>query len=216
VFSVRHLANQLNDDSPEADKLYASDLTTVNRGGIRAAQQLYSFEIGFVPGLNAVQGLHQAVTGCDAFTGQTLNPLQRGLGVLAAAGPLLHGAAAIVGGGGEILGDFARSEGRFVRGTTDIDALKPYIWTAPNGRRFDVLLDHALENGSLVIRDAHIQPVDYSLSGRVQEAARGLRGIRDLGRAMGDYFNVDSIELTNEIGKVRKGRSFGPGVYRVR
>jgi hypothetical protein len=58
-----------------------------------------------VPGLNAVQGLHQAITGCDAFTGQTLNPLQRGLGVLAAAGPLLHGAGALVGVGSDLLAD---------------------------------------------------------------------------------------------------------------
>jgi RHS repeat-associated protein len=41
------------DDSPAADKLYTTNLTTVNRGGIRAAQEFYSFEIGFVPGLNA-------------------------------------------------------------------------------------------------------------------------------------------------------------------
>jgi hypothetical protein len=57
-----------------------------------------------VPGLNAVQGLHQAVTGCDAFTGQTLNPLQRGLGLLAAAGPLLHGAGALAGAVGGRVG----------------------------------------------------------------------------------------------------------------
>ena len=102
--------------NPAADNQYTNNLSW--RGaGIKQAEQFYSFEIGFVPGLNAVQGLHGAITGCDAITGQNLNGWQRALGALAAAGPILHGAAGIIGAGGELLGDISGSAAREARYT---------------------------------------------------------------------------------------------------
>ena len=83
--------------------MYTNNVSFRGTSGLKAAQRFLSFETSFVPGLNAVQGLHQAVSGCDAITGERLNGFQRFFGGLAVAGPLLHGAAAVFCGAGERL-----------------------------------------------------------------------------------------------------------------
>ena len=96
------------DDSPCQDKYYGSPL--VGRGtGIPAAQRFLRYSIGLLPVLGPIQGGMEAITGCD-LGGNSLGPIDRALGGVGAALPLLHGIGGVVGTVGEVVGDIGAVE----------------------------------------------------------------------------------------------------------
>jgi hypothetical protein len=98
------------DWSTAADSQYTNNVKW--RGaGYQEARKFLSAEVGLVPGVSAIQGLSQAITGCDYITGDSVDGWGRAGGALAAAGPLLHGigaAASIVSDLGESGAELAR------------------------------------------------------------------------------------------------------------
>ena len=97
-----------------------------------------------------------------------------------------------------------------VRGSVDIGDLIHYIWTAPNGQTFDILLSSQVVNGRLVVQDGHIQG-----TGNVNTAMRpGYRGLRQLGLDLENFFGASEVEIP-ALGRTTGARgSFGPGVFR--
>ena len=104
------------------------------------------------------------------------------------------------------------------RGTTDIDNAIHFIWKAPSGRTFDLLLEGEVVGGQLVLKDAHIM----NRAGEWGAAAGelGKPGLSQLKIDLGAAFGVNSVAITQRIkrhGVFTSGKEegFGPGVYPI-
>jgi hypothetical protein len=91
--------------------------------------------------------------------------------------------------------------------------MEHWLWRAPTGKQFDLLLEWELKGKRLFLKRAHIMPSTGEFDDAVGTLGRS--GLQRLIDDLGQHFGADEIEIPELVRTSGKVKKFGPGVFPV-